>query len=192
MLILEYNNLVVFDVYLQAGTRNSPEQKDLWFNYSRCRYNEYMAIGKYIQENAITKPIIVLGDFNTNLNGDINDWPELKAFRELNLQDTWLTQPDNEEGYTEDTSKNLMRWNVKFEEKQYRIDGIIFSRDKFITNSIDILGDNPIDIDEAFQEQFKQFRIPDISDKETKIRKNTVLQLWPSDHFAVIADLCLI
>ena len=38
MLMLEFDNLVVFNVYLQAGSRNSPGQKDLWYNYSRCRY----------------------------------------------------------------------------------------------------------------------------------------------------------
>jgi exonuclease III len=189
MLMLEYNNLIIFNVYLQAGTRNSPGQKDLWFNYSRCRYNEYMAIGKYIKENNITKPIIVLGDFNTNLNGNMTEWPELRAFKQLKLQDAWLTTYDNTSGYTEDTSINYMRWNVKFEEKIYRIDGIFYSKNKFITNNINILGNEPINIDDNLQEQFKKFRIPNRENSEYLIRKNDVLQLWPSDHFAVIADL---
>lgn len=74
MILLEFDNLIVFNVYLQAGTRNSPGQKDLWYNYSRCRFNEYLAIGKYVKDNKIKKPIIVLGDFNTNLNGNITEW----------------------------------------------------------------------------------------------------------------------
>lgn len=124
MLLIDFDDFIVFNVYLQAGTRNSPGQKDLWFNYSRCRYNEYLAINNYVINNNIKKPIIVLGDFNTNLNGNKNEWPELKAFKKLKLQDSWLTKYNKNGGFTEDTSINYMRWNVKFEEKIFRIDGI--------------------------------------------------------------------
>jgi len=190
MLMLEFDNIIVFNVYLQAGTRNSPGQKDLWFNYSRCRYNEYLAIGKYLKDNKIDKPIVVLGDFNTNLNGNLTEWPELKAFSQLNLQDSWLEKFNKSGGFTEDTKINLMRWNVKFEEKIYRIDGIFYSKDKFKTNEIIILGDKPIDIDEDMQKKFIDFRVPSKFNKDELIRKNDKkIQLWPSDHFAVMADL---
>jgi len=192
MLMLEFDNLIVFNVYLQAGTRNSPGQKDLWFNYSRCRYNEYLAIGKYLKDNSINKSIVVLGDFNTNLNGTIKEWPELQAFKQLNLQDSWLEKYDHTAGFTENTKVNLMRWNVKFEEKIYRIDGIFYTKDKFKTNEIKILGDKPIDIDEDMQKKYEDIRIPNKPNKAELIRKNGVLQLWPSDHFAVMADLELI
>ena len=187
-LILEFDNLLIFNVYLQAGTINSPGQKDLWFNYSRCRYNEYLAIGKYLRDNNITMPIIVLGDFNTNLNGEYQEWPELRAFDELNLQDSWLIINDKNGGFTEDTSINFMRWNIKFEEKILRIDGIFYSKGKFNTNNISLLGNEPIDIDEEMQKQFSDIRIP--KNREELIRKNdNKLQLWPSDHFAVMAEL---
>jgi len=192
MLMIEYDNLIIFNVYLQAGTRNSPGQKDLWYNYSRCRYNEYLTIGKYIKENNINKPIIVLGDFNTNLNGNFKEWPELKAFKKLKLQDSWLEKYDNKKGFTEDTSINLMRWNIKFEEKIYRIDGIFYSENKFKTNEIKILGNEPININKDMQDKFYDIKIPDKQDKDKLIRKNDKLQLWPSDHFAVIADLELL
>jgi endonuclease/exonuclease/phosphatase family metal-dependent hydrolase len=191
--MLEFDNLIIFNVYLQAGTRNSPGQKDLWFNYSRCRYNEYLAIGRYLKDNKINKPIVVLGDFNTNLNGTIDEWPELKAFKQLNLQDSWLEKYDNNGGFTEDTSINLMRWNVKFEEKIYRIDGIFYTKDKLKTSNIKILGNIPIDIDKDMQQKFKDIRIPEIPKKDELIRKNgDQIQLWPSDHFAVLAELELI
>ena len=193
MLVLEFDNLIVFNVYLQAGTRNSPGQSDIWFNYSRCRYNEYLAIGKYLKDNNINKPIVVLGDFNTNLNGDVNEWPELKAFKELNLQDSWLEKYDKNGGFTEDTKINFMRWNLKFEEKIYRIDGIFYTKDKLKTNEIKILGDKPIEIDEEMQQNFYKYRIPNKPNKDELIRKNNgILQLWPSDHFAVVADLEII
>ena len=41
----------------------------------------------------------------------------------MNLDDFWLQKYNNDSGFTEDTLINLMRWNVKFEEKIYRIDG---------------------------------------------------------------------
>jgi exonuclease III len=189
MIMLEFDNLIIFNVYLQAGTRNSPGQKDLWFNYSRCRYNEYLAIGKYIKDNNIDKPMVVLGDFNTNLNGDFEEWPELKAFKQLKLVDSWLTKNDNNSGFTENTKVNYMRWNVKFEEKIYRIDGIFYTKDKLKTNQIEILGNEPIDIDKEMQQNFYDIRIPNKPNKDKLIRKNKKLQLWPSDHFAVMAEL---
>jgi endonuclease/exonuclease/phosphatase family metal-dependent hydrolase len=193
MLIMEFDNVIIFNVYLQAGTRNSPGQKDLWFNYSRCRYNEYLAIGKYLKDNNISKPIVALGDFNTNLNGNVKDWPELKAFQQLKLQDAWLEKYDDKAGFTENTEVNFMRWNVKFEEKIYRIDGIFYTKDKLKTNSIEILGDKPIDIDEDMQKKFYDIRIPNKPNKDQLIRKNgNTIQLWPSDHFAVMAELELI
>jgi exonuclease III len=190
MLILEFENLIVFNVYLQAGTRNSPGQQDLWFNYSRCRYNEYLAIDRYLKESKINKPIIVLGDFNTNLNGDISEWPELKAFNQLNLQDSWIEKYGNTGGFTENTEVNFMRWNLKFEEKIYRIDGIFYTKDKLKTNEIVILGNNHINIDKDMQDQFYDIRIPNKLNKDVLIRRiNGELQLWPSDHFAVMAEL---
>jgi exonuclease III len=194
MLSIEFDKFIVFNVYLQAGTKNSPGQKDLWFNYSRCRYNEYLSIKNYIDSNHITKPIIVLGDFNTNLNGNINEWPELKAFGQMGLEDLWLDKYDNTNGFTENTDINLMRWNVKFEEKIFRIDGIFSTQNAFDCVDIKLIGTKPIDIDTNLQQQFIQYRIPKINPIEMRdklIRKNDQdqIQLWPSDHFGVVAEL---
>ncbi len=194
ILMLEFDNLVVFNVYLQAGTIKSPGQKDTWFNYSRCRYNQYIKIGKLLNEYKIEKPIVVLGDFNTDLNGDPNDkWYELRAFNELNLQDSWLELYDNKSGFTENTDVNLMRWNVKFEEKVLRIDGIFHTKDKIKTHKIELLGDKPIDVSDEMQKDFVKYRVPNKENKEQLIRKNgSKIQLWASDHFAVCADLEII
>jgi exonuclease III len=190
MLMIEYDKFIVFNVYLQAGTKNSPGQKDLWFNYSRCRYNEYMSIQKYINDNELSKPIIVLGDFNTNLNGDIRDWPELKAFGQMDLDDFWLLKYDNNSGFTEDTNINLMRWNVKFEEKIFRIDGIFGTKNKFNINQIELIGTEPIEINSELQKKFLEYRVPNIENKLDMIRKHeNKIKLWPSDHFGVLAQL---
>lgn len=191
MLVLDFDKFIVFNVYLQAGTRNSPGQKDLWFHYSRCRYNEYLSIGKYLRENNITKPIIVLGDFNTNLNGKFDEWPELKAFDKLNLTDAWASLNGKINGYTENTNVNLMRWNVKFEEKIYRIDGIFYTQNKFITENITILGDKPIDIDSEMQHNFVKYRIPPNRSELIRYHEGKI-KIWPSDHFAVVTSLRLV
>jgi endonuclease/exonuclease/phosphatase family metal-dependent hydrolase len=199
MIMVEFDNLVVLNVYLQAGTRNSPGQKDLWFNYSRCRYNEYLAIDKFLKDNRVDiliKPIVVLGDFNTDLNGKDKDWPELKAFKQLNLQDSWLEKYDDISGFTENTDVNFMRWNSKFEPKILRIDGIFYNKGKLKTNEIKLLGDKPIDISKEMQGDFYKYRMPSLIDfpnKNELIKKNSdEIQIWPSDHFAVMADLEII
>ena len=178
MLMLEFNNLVVFNVYLQAGGKNSLGQKDLWFNYSRCRYNEYLSIGKFMKDSGIQKPIVVLGDFNTNLSGTLDEAPELRAFKKLNLEDAWLNKYPNtikDPGYTEDTQVNHMRWNVKFEEKQKRIDGIFHTKSVLKTNEIIVLGKDSVDdskVPSDLMVKFEKYRIPDVADKSTKIRSN--------------------
>lgn len=193
MLMIEFETFIIFNVYLQAGTRNSPGQRDLWFNYSRCRYNEYMSIKKYIDDNNIRKPIIVLGDFNTNLNGQEDEWPELRAFKLMDLDDFWLKKYNSDSGFTEDTSVNHMRWNVKFEEKIFRIDGIFGTKDAFEIKKIKLIGTKPIEIDSAFQEKFIQYRVPDQENKLDKIRKtDDKIKIWPSDHFGVLAKIKLI
>lgn len=192
MIMVEFNDFIIFNVYLQAGTKNSPGQKDLWFNYSRCRYNEYMSIGKYLHTNNISKPIIVLGDFNTNLNGIYEEWPELKAFDKLNLQDAWVEKYDKNSGFTENTNINLMRWNLKYEEKIFRIDGIFYTRNKLITHNINLLGTEPIEIDEQMQQEFLDYRTPKNKPIENIRLHQGKIKIWPSDHFAVIADLEII
>lgn len=203
-IVLEFGNVMIFNVYLQAGTSKSPGQSFRWIHYSRCRYNQYLAIGEYLKENRITKPIVVVGDFNTNLDGNIEEWPELRAFNRLNLTDSWSTSCPGDSGFTEDTRVNLMRWNTKFEEKQYRIDGIFYTTDAFITNKITILGKKPIsdmtesriDIDKL-QKQFLEYKVSKNQKQELNgvlrgpldLQGNTKTLIWPSDHFAVVSDL---
>lgn len=64
--IYEFDNLVIINVYMQAGSEISPGQKYNWDNYARCRRQQLMFIKKIIKD--IEKPIIVLGDFNFELN----------------------------------------------------------------------------------------------------------------------------
>ena len=193
MLMLEFENLVVFNCYLQAGGIASPGQRDLWYHYSRCRYNEYLSIGKFMKDNKINKPIVVLGDFNTNLSASLEEAPELRAFKLLKLEDAWLNKyPDreNNSGYTEDTDVNHMRWNVKLEKKQKRIDGIFHTKNVLKTNEIVVLGKEPVKgVPDELMDNFKKYRIPSkATDTDIKFINGKTM-FWPSDHFAVMAEL---
>ena len=70
--IYEFENLVIFNVYMQAGSEISPGQKYKWENYARCRRQQLMFIKQKIDEmrsgTSSEKAIVVLGDFNFELN----------------------------------------------------------------------------------------------------------------------------
>ena len=70
--VYEFENLVIFNVYMQAGSEISPGQKYKWENYARCRRQQLMFIKQKIDEMQSTasseKGIVVLGDFNFELN----------------------------------------------------------------------------------------------------------------------------
>jgi hypothetical protein len=69
--VYEFDNLVIFNVYMQAGSEISPGQKYQWENYARCRRQQLMFIKAkidLIKRAPGDKAIIVLGDFNFELN----------------------------------------------------------------------------------------------------------------------------
>ena len=68
--IYEFDNLIIINVYMQAGSEISPGQKYRWENYARCRRQQLMFIKQKIDEirATVAKAIVVLGDFNFELN----------------------------------------------------------------------------------------------------------------------------
>lgn len=69
--IYEFDNLVIINVYMQAGSEISPGQKYKWENYARCRRQQLMFIKQQIDNiraTSASKAIVVLGDFNFELN----------------------------------------------------------------------------------------------------------------------------
>jgi exonuclease III len=195
MIVVEFANVIIFNVYLQAGTKYSPGQSDTWFNYSRCRYHEYLSIQEYLKKNnPENKPVVVVGDFNTDLNGDLKEWPELKAFKEMDLEDSYLAVTnDRNSGFTENTDINTMRWNLKFERKIFRIDGIFHTRRRIKTLKTKLLGNHPIDIPESMQDEFVKFRVPNGEFSRSKLKFiDGEIKLFPSDHFAVVSSLQIV
>lgn len=125
LLVVEYPNLVIYNIYSQAGSKHSIGQEMTWIHYSRCRYDIMNMIYEMLPRG---KAAVICGDFNFHLDGSEDDWPELEMIRRYEAGgfiDTYR-QIHRVGGLTEDTDENLMRWNQKLIEKKFRFDGILY------------------------------------------------------------------
>jgi endonuclease/exonuclease/phosphatase family metal-dependent hydrolase len=176
----EYNNFILYNTYLQAGSSKSPGQENYWFHYTRCRIDQLNRIKELIDKE--TKPVIICGDFNFHLDGG-EEWLEYNEIKNY-FKDSWKEiRKDN--GFTEDTDINVMRWNLKFQEKKVRYDGILYKGDKIIPLFSKLVGKKPIPLNKIMTKLFiKNF----ISDEYYKIKynNNNNINIFPSDHFGVI------
>jgi exonuclease III len=192
--VLEFPNIVIFGCYFQAGSKYSIGQEKKWFHYSRCRSEQLdillHEIHKYSQEK-----MVVLGDINFHLDGEMEHWPEvanLDKLKEFGFIDSYRSLFPNikvNPGYTEDTSINLMRYNSKFVEKQFRYDGIL---SKGLTPvDCKILGTNQIRLTtDEIANMIDQFVYVENIDK-VRVAKSVdnpdgEIALWPSDHFGIL------
>jgi exonuclease III len=129
MCLVEYPNLVIFNLYNQAGSRLSPGQENKWIHYSRCRYDILQTIYDLIKTRYIAQNVIICGDFNFDLDGSVEAWPEiamLDLLKQMGFVDTYRQLNAGEHGFTEDTDTNYMRWNQKMIEKHFRYDAILY------------------------------------------------------------------
>ena len=83
MMIVEYPNLVVFNLYSQAGSRSSPGQEHKWLHYSRCRFDILETIHDIMVREYADKNMVLCGDFNFDLDGTRADWPEIAMMRAI-------------------------------------------------------------------------------------------------------------
>ena len=192
--ILEFPNLVLFGCYLQAGSKYSPGQEKKWLHYSRCRSEQLDTI--YNLSNMYTdKNKIILGDINFHLDGKLVDWPEIEILHQLKDDGfidsfrTLFSDIYTFPGYTEDTHINLMRYNSKFMEKQFRYDGILSKG--LIPVDCKILGMNEIELtDDEIANMIEQFIMVKNIDKvrwsNHDDQSKHKLSLWPSDHFGIM------
>jgi len=187
--IYEFRNLTIYNIYLQAGSINSLGQKYKWQHYSRCRIQELNYLKKLLLEE--TKPYIVLGDFNFDLNDDGSIFPEINVLKSIELNDSFKDIHPGDSGLTENTDINTLRWNDKFEEKHYRYDAILY-KNLQPTNSIlfanngkkmTCLEDNII---------YEKIFVPNKENSNLRINKKIGEQnyydLFISDHFGVLSN----
>jgi len=196
--IYEFDNLVIFNVYMQAGSKKSPGQEYYYQHYSRCRSQELNFI-KSIIDSLNTKPCIVLGDFNFDINGSNDEWPEKIMFNNLGLIDSW-TRGLDENGLTENTDKNDMRYNSKFEEKKYRYDAILHSKTiELLDDSSKVICNEGLDLEGetyVYNEDYKNAILSKYQPEGTQIRSTIkdgkeIFKLFISDHFAVYSKFRL-
>ena len=183
---VSFKDICVIGCYLQAGSKNSPGQENVWYHYARCRQEQLNAIGTMIEETCPKSTVILCGDFNMHLDGNKKDWPEIKGIKELKMSDTWrIHYPDVDEypGFTEDTSINHMRWNMKFMEKHYRYDGILLKNSKIMLSvkGCEMIGLRGFQMDPDMYEEFMRV----LSNKNSK-REPRSQTYHASDHFGVM------
>jgi tyrosyl-DNA phosphodiesterase 2 len=97
----------------------------------------------------------VLGDFNMR---DSENDRIAKGYRDL-----WPALRPHDDGFTEDTTINLMRLDSKNKQRQVRFDRILLKGDGWAATSIDLLGTEPI--------------------------SEALPRVFPSDHFGVLCRL---
>lgn len=199
LLIIEYDNLIIFNMYCQAGSKSSPGQEFKALHYSRCRAQQFEYINEMIMNKYKNKPIILLGDLNFDLNGNQNDWPELNSLIKLNLNDSWKNINKNKNsfyGLTENTQINTMRYNSKFENKMYRYDAILYN-DKLIAIKSKVICNKPLKLDYKHLKFNKYYenvilKKDSLSNPNLKIsgkyENQNIYDLFISDHFGVLSE----
>lgn len=127
IMVVEYRNLVIFNLYNQAGSSHSPGQEEKGIHYSRCRYDILNIIYDMIKSKYKGFSVILCGDFNFHLDANTAEWPEkamLDKYYKSGFIDTYR-ELNTDLGLTENTDTNLMRFNQKLIAKKFRFDGIL-------------------------------------------------------------------
>lgn len=196
LMIVEYPNLVIFNIYNQAGSKYSPGQEHKWIHYSRCRYDILKTMYDIFLEKYTKRNCIICGDFNFDLDGIKTDWPEktmLQKFMRSRFVDTFRTlYPDVKKypGYTEDTKINFMRYNQKLIEKQVRYDAILYRsvNNSSVISTSKLIGLKERCLTKEESEWFMQNMAgsKDKADLRTCKTHDNSLSIHPSDHFGVL------
>ena len=197
--IYEFDSIVIFNVYMQAGSKKSPGQKYKYQHYSRCRSQQLLFI-KSIIDSFKPKPCIVLGDFNFDLNGTIEEWPEKNIFNSIGLSDSW-TRGLDESGLTENTDINHMRFNSKLEEKKLRYDAILYTKEniELLNDSSKVICKNGLYLENELNNyDYINAIVPKTLPSGIELRyklgikETKMFELFISDHFGVYAKFKLI
>jgi tyrosyl-DNA phosphodiesterase 2 len=112
-------------------------------------------LGRIVDSQRKAENVILMGDFNIrdSENGIIDP----------HYQDAWPTLRPDEPGYTEDTSINLMRFDMKDKHRHVRFDRVLTKGATWVPEAVELLGREPISTD-----------LP---------------RVFPSDHFGVRCTL---
>ena len=194
-MVIEYPNLVIFNLYNQAGTRYSIGQEKYKLHYARCRYDILNYIYNMVPKD---KSCILCGDINFDLDGSIEDYPELEMidkFKANGFIDTYR-KIHAVRGWTEDTDVNLMRWNNKLVHKKLRYDAIFYRPIKPLKIAAStIIGTELQDLNETdskwFYETFSEASKTNRMNLLRGLKRTATgftLPINPSDHFGIMTS----
>ena len=203
MMVIEYPNLVIFNLYSQAGSKTSIGQEQKWIHYSRCRYDLMNNVYDMVRSKYSRNSVLICGDFNFHLDGKRKDWPELdmlEKFKSIGFVDTYR-KLNKDPGLTEDTDKNLMRFNQKLIEKHYRFDGVLYmpSINGWKPKASEIIGEElkylSIQDSKWFHDEISEVTKQDKNITALKgvksLKSGYKLPINASDHFGVLSSFSL-
>lgn len=139
-----FGNAILVNVHFQAGCPQSSDKRRraLADACAQCRQAQFRALVAFLDETCPSRSAIVCGDFNAHLDGG-DSWPEIDGSPVHGWLDTFRQYRPNQPGWTEDTQRNTMRWNLKFKSKQYRYDGIFVRGDTPKVTESRLVGTEP-------------------------------------------------
>ena len=201
MCVVEFPNLIIFNLYIQAGSKASIGQEKTWIHFSRCRYDLLDNVYNMIKKRYSRNNVVICGDFNFHLDGEKSDWPEMEIIHKLKTDmgfiDTYR-HLNKDAGLSEDTDKNLMRFNQKLVNKKYRYDGILYKPalkswrledSKLIGQELKYL--NQKDSKWFFEEVSEATKQGKTIDELKGVKRNKTgynLPINASDHFGVLTE----
>ncbi|MHA0287291.1 endonuclease/exonuclease/phosphatase family protein [Mycobacterium sp. C3-094] len=133
--------LAVCSLHLQSGK-----------NASTIRAHQLDAVFRIA---GTTENVVLCGDFNLRDTENV-DLP-------ADCADAWATLHPNEEGFTENTSVNLMLYDNKRKHRGVRFDRVLITGDQWAPACIDLLGTEPI--------------------------SRALPRVFPSDHFGLLCRI---
>jgi len=215
--VVEYSNLVIINLYSQAGSKNSPGQTEKWIHYSRCRSDLLYILYEMVKGAYMGNNVIICGDFNFHFDGSLKDWPELEEIQKLGTVgfiDTYRHLYPNvrtHPGYTEDSDTNILRWNAKFREhaiKHDRYDAILYKGATWKPVKSEIIGQQTMVLTDAATKRYLE--LMGLSDEEIMsvrgsggilgtnasgrpleikgIQENGLIEINASDHYGVMTS----
>jgi len=111
-------------------------------------------LGRIFDSQRTAQSVIVMGDLNMRDNEN--------HLLDTSYRDVWPVLHTREPGYTEDTSINLMRYDMKNKHRHVRFDRVLVKGQAWVPKAIGLLGREPIAKD-----------LP---------------RVFPSDHFGVMCE----
>ncbi|CAN5163696.1 hypothetical protein BH09ACT8_BH09ACT8_09550 [soil metagenome] len=121
-LTVDGNPLTVVSLHLESGKASADLRE--------------RQLGQVFYSQRSSADVIVMGDFNMrdSENGIIDP----------DYRDVWPMLRPDEPGFTEDTSINLMRYDMKNKNRHVRFDRVLTKGDAWVPESIELLGREPI------------------------------------------------